>query len=106
MTLDDRAADGEADAHSLALCREERVKQALRIFSIEAYADIPYGYAQRVASAPLDADQHVSRTIVDGAHRIRGVVDEIQDDLLKLDAIANDFGQVVRELSPQITPFA
>ena len=57
-------------------------------------------------SVAFSLDQHVPRTVVDGAHRVRTVLNEVQNDLLKLHTVAAYIGQIVRKFSPQITRFA
>ena len=53
---------------------------------------------------PFGSDHQLPRTIVDGAHRIRGVQKQVQDDLLKLDTIARDRRKIVGKFRPQNHP--
>ena len=72
-----------------------------RLCGVEADARVPHGQAHTIAVVPFGSDQQLPRTIVDAAHRVRGVAEQVQDDLLKLDTIAGDRRQVVGELRPQ-----
>jgi len=40
MTLDNRATDGQADAHTATLCRVERLEELVHGLRLEAYSRI------------------------------------------------------------------
>ena len=98
MPLDDGAADGESDTHAVALRRVEGVKQLVHALAVEARASIPHGHAHTIAVLPFGSDQQLPRAIVHANHRVRGVAEQVQDDLLELDAIAGDVREIVGEL--------
>jgi hypothetical protein len=98
MSLDDGAADGESDAHAVALRRVKSVKQLVHILAVETRASVPHGHAHTIAALPFGSDQQLPRAIVDADHRVRGVAEQVQNDLLELDAIASDRWEVIGEL--------
>ena len=104
MSLDDGAADGEPDSHAVALRRVEGVEQPVHALTVDAHARVPDGHAHTIARLPFCSDQQLPRAILHVDHRVRGVAEQIQDDLLELDAIAGDRGEVVGELRLQHHP--
>jgi hypothetical protein len=56
-------------------------------FLVEADARILHGEPHLIVRASFCSDLHLPRTIVHGAHGVRGVLEQIQDHLLKLDAV-------------------
>src|SRR5918992_1403810 len=104
MSFDDGAADGEPDAHAVALRRIESVKQLVHALAVDADAGIPHAHTHTIAGIPFGSDQHVPRAIVDTEHRVRGVAHEVQDDLLDLDPIAGDGRKILGELRPKYDP--
>ena len=98
MSLDDRAADEQPDAHAAALRRVEGIEQLVHALTVEPDAGIPDDHTHTVAILPFGSDQQLPRPIVDVDHRVRGVAKQIQDDLLELDAIAGDDREIVGEL--------
>src|SRR5262245_34663695 len=98
MSLDDGAADGEANTHAVALRRVEGVEQLGHVPRVDADADIAHAHAHTIAVLVFGSDQQLPRPIVHGGHRIRGVADQIQDDLLELNTIPDDLWKVLSEL--------
>src|SRR5690349_23478557 len=90
MTLDDGTTDGQADSHTAALRRVERVEDSLKALWVDAHSDILYAQARAIVAVDFSRDHEVPRAILDAAHRVRGVQQQVQDDLLELDAIACD----------------
>ena len=90
MPLDDGAADGEPDAHAVALRRVEGIEQLVHALAVDAHAGIPHAHAHTIAVLPFGSDQQLPRPIVDANHRVRGVAEQVENDLLELDAIASD----------------
>ena len=98
MSLDDGAADGESDSHAVALRREKSVEQLVHALTVEAHASIPHGQAHTLAIFPFGSDQQLPRPIVHARHRVGGVADQVQDDLLELDTVAGDGREIVGKL--------
>src|SRR4051812_10944259 len=88
MRLNDGSADGESNAHSLCLRGVERFEHVLFIFSCETGTRIPDAQPDLIGLIPLGFDQQFPGTTVVRVHYIRAVSYQVQDDLLKLDAIA------------------
>src|SRR5205823_3933245 len=98
MSFDDGAADGEADTHAVAFRCVEGVKQLVHALGVDAHAGIPHAHTHTVAFVPFGSDQQLPRAIVDTHHRVGGVAEQVQDDLLELDSIAGDGREIVGEL--------
>ena len=101
VPFDDRAADGEPDSHAIALRRVERLEQSFGSFGPEADAGIAHGEANLPVFVTVGPNQQKPRTVVDGAHRIRGIAQEVHDHLLELDTIAGDQRQFVGQFGAQ-----
>ena len=70
----------------------------LHALGVEAHARIAHGHTHTIAVLPFGSDQQLPRAIVHADHRVRGVAEQVQDDLLELDAIAGDDREIVGEL--------
>src|SRR6185436_8991481 len=89
MSLDDRAADRQPDAHASLLGRVESIEQFVETLTIEAYAGISDRDANVRGPVRYGTDHQPPGTIVDVQHRLGGIAKQIQNDLLKLDAITH-----------------
>src|SRR6476660_7010058 len=98
MSLDDGAADGEADTHAVAFRRVEGVEQLGHALRVDADAGIAHAHAHTIVVLLFGSDQQLPRPIVHGGHRIRGVAEQVQDDLLELNTVPRDRGEVLGEL--------
>ena len=101
MRLDNGAADGEPDSHTVGFGCVKSVENLVR--SLRSKADSRIFHAQPYPSpiVPFRFNQQLSGVVVDGAHRIRSVSKQVQDDLLKLDAIAACRREVIRKFLPE-----
>src|SRR5262245_24470974 len=100
MSFDDRTADEQADAHATTLRGVERVEQGLPVLGGNAGTGIADRQAHAIVPLWFGRDPDLPRAIVHGGHRVCGVAQQVQDDLLKLDAISGDHGKIVRQLYP------
>ena len=57
-----------------------------------------------VAFLPFGPDQQLSRTIIDGAHRVQSIAEQIQNDLLQLNSIGRDQREIVGKFSAHDHP--
>src|SRR5262245_13020820 len=101
MTLDDGAADGAPDSHPATFRRVERFEEIYLTFSIEVDHRVFHDEAGSIVCFSVGLDDQMPWTIVDAAHRIRGVAHEVQNDLLKLDAIPRDQQRLDAKIRPQ-----
>ena len=74
----------------LVFRRVESFEQLVHTLWIEAHASIPHDHTHTVAVVPFRADHHLPRAIIDARHRVGRVQQQVQNDLLQLDAIADD----------------
>ena len=88
MSLDDRAANRQPNAHTAALGCVEGIKEPFHVLVIETHTGIPHGQAHKVAVFSFCSDQQVSRSVVNTNHRLGRIAEQVQDDLLELDTIA------------------
>src|SRR6267154_1876274 len=97
MALDDGTADGKSDSHAVVLSCIKSLKQSVHSLGIKADARILYSEPHLIVCAAFCSDPQLPGTIVHDAHGVRGVSEQIQDHLLKLDAVPNHHRQVVCE---------
>src|SRR5580700_2706961 len=97
MRLDNRTTKREPYSHTVILGCVERLEESVRSFLAETDSCVFDGQAHTIAFVSFASDCQLSRTIVDGAHRVRRVTHQVQDDLLKLHTIAYDRWQVIGE---------
>ena len=90
MTLDNGATDGQSNSHPVAFRCVERFEELVRGSRVETHPRILHDHSDTIAFVSFGFDQQLSPTIVDSAHRVRGVPEKVQDDLLKLYPIAGD----------------
>ena len=94
MILDDGAADKEPDPHSVRFRGVEGVEELVHSLRIEPDSYILHSQTHSIPFVSFGPDHQLSRTILDAPHRVRGVQEQVEDDLLKLDAIARDRREV------------
>src|ERR1700752_3841402 len=97
MPLDDRAAHRQPDAHSAALRGVKGVEEFVHVLTAEANAAIPYSQAHAPVVLAVSPDQQMSRALPDVGHCVRGVAEQVQDDLLELNAIPGPLREIVGE---------
>src|SRR5262245_8658473 len=97
MSLDDGATNGEPDTHAVGFRCVEGVEQLVHVVGVDAHAGIPHAHADTAAVLPFGSDQQLPRAIVHVNHRIGGIAEEVQDDLLELDPIAGDGREILGE---------
>src|SRR6185503_2530427 len=90
MSLHDRAADKQPDAHAPALRGVEGTEHRLQALRCETHAGIADGQTHAAAILFFRFDQQLSRAIVHVGHGLRSIAEQVQDDLLELDTIAGD----------------
>src|SRR5260370_38464773 len=86
MSLNDGAADGEPDTHTVAFRRVEGVKQLVHVLRIDAHAVVPDAQAHMIAVLAFGADQQAPRATVHILHRYGAVHAKFQAHLLNVDA--------------------
>src|SRR3984893_15725201 len=104
MTLDNGSTDGKADSHTATLSGIERLEEPARSLRLETRPRILHGQAHTIILVSFGSDHQLPRTIVDAAHRVQGVPEQVQDDLLKLDTIACDRRKAVGKFRSQHHP--
>ena len=98
MPLDDRAADRQADSHSVAPGGIEGLEQPLGILRLKSDPRIPHQQGYPAVLAALRSHRQLPRAIGDLAHGVRGVEQQVEDDLLQLDPIAGHGREAIRQL--------
>src|SRR5579864_5605061 len=104
MTLDYRTTDGKSDSHAVVLGCIKSLKKSVHSLGIKADARIPYDEPHLIACASFRSDLQLPWTIIHGSHGVRGVLEQIQDHLLKLDAVTCHHREVVCEFRPENHP--
>src|SRR5262245_24903262 len=76
VSLDDGAADGEADSHAVAFRRVEGLEQLGHVLRVDADPGIAHAHAHTIAVLVFfGSDQQLPWPIVRGSHGIRRVAD-------------------------------
>ena len=104
MSLDDRAADRQPDTHTPALGCIEGFEHPFEILRIDAGPGILRAQTDMIVSFPPGSDQQLPRAVVNTNHGFRSIAEEVQDDLLQLDTIADDGREGLGKLGPQDHP--
>src|SRR6202049_4446118 len=104
MALDYGTTNGKPDSHALVLGCIKSLKQSVPSLGIKADARILYGEPHLIVCASFRSDMQLSWTIVHGAHGVRGVLEQIQDHLLKLDPVPGHRREIVCEFRPENHP--
>ncbi len=100
MALNDRAADGQPDAHALALGRVKGIEEALDVTRLHPGSRVAYRKTDFTPPAAARDDRQMPTSVINGAHRVRRVQHQIEDDLLKLYPITPNLGQVLIKTRP------
>ena len=70
VSLDDRTADRQPDAHAAALGRVERIEQPIHCLGLETDACVLHADPYTIAFFPRGSDRHLFRSLVDAVHRL------------------------------------
>src|SRR5882724_7242792 len=87
MTLDNGTANGKSDSHTIDLSCVESFEKSVHTLGIEADARILHGKPHLIVCVSFRFDLQLPGTIIHGAHSVRSVLEQVQNDLLKLDTI-------------------
>src|SRR5215470_5065697 len=104
MTLDNGATDGESNSHSVILRCVKGFEESVSKLRVETNPHIFYAEAHLIASFSFGPDQQLPPAVLDVAHRVRGIPQQVQNDLLKLNTIACDGREIVGKFRPQNHP--
>src|SRR5215813_12725848 len=96
VRFDDRPADRQPHPHAAALRGVEGFEYAFQMCRVDARARIAHGH-EDTCMLLLGADRKLPRSRLSRAHCFDRVQDQIQDDLLQLDAIAMNRKHFVRK---------
>jgi hypothetical protein len=100
MTLDNGSTNGQSDSHTIILCGIERFEESIRRLRLKADSQIFDADAHPIPFISFSSNQQLPRAIIDGAHRVRSVAEQIQNDLLKLNAITSDRREIIAKFGP------
>ena len=104
MSLNDRAADREPDTHTAAFGGIEGLEQPLEILKIDADAGILNAETQVFFSFSLGSDQELPGAIFNTSHRVGSISEQVEGDLLQLDTISDDGGEILGEFRTENYP--
>ena len=106
MRLHDRAADRQPHAHAIWLGGVEGVEELFSRFRSNSDTGISHRNKNLVALSQPRLHDQLAGPAGDGGHRFETVDEQIDDDLLELDAIAKHFGETSRKVRLQRGPMA
>src|ERR1700753_3311082 len=82
VRLDDRAADGQADAQTVWLGGEESFEQKFHLVGRQANPAIRYSARRGPRRFRARAKPEKPRPVIDGRHRLYAIRHQVHDDLL------------------------
>ncbi len=98
MLLDDHAADGEPQAHTVRLRRDKRAEYALELLGIDAEPGVFDFHRNGVAAVKRASHLQQPASIRRRGHGFERVVGQIEDDFLQLTRMADDVRQFGHQL--------
>jgi hypothetical protein len=98
MGLNDRITDCEPHSHPLGFRREEAVKDTISICRVKTNAGIRHVDHDVALIVELRPNRQLAGAIHDGAHRVDAIHDEVENDLLQLNAVGHDHRKVWMQL--------
>src|SRR6516225_2323384 len=104
MSIDNRVAKRKPDSHSIGFGCIESLKEFCGGFRPETNSRIYYTKPHPITFIPFCFDEQLPRAIAYCAHGVRSISQQVQDNLLQLDTVADDGRQVLGELRPQDYP--
>src|SRR5215212_7941462 len=93
MSLDDRAADRQAHAHTVGFSREKRVENPIDVLRVDSCPAVRNRYHDAVAFVWLRFDAEHPWIFL-GGHRVNGICDQVDQYLLQLTSISSHLRQV------------
>jgi hypothetical protein len=106
MGIDDRPADRESHAHALGLGGEQRIENAIGGSGIEADAGILDGNERFAVFGRLQRNPQIASAVGDIAHRLNTVSDQIEQHLLQLNSVGQDWPIAGEKLDVKHNPAA
>jgi hypothetical protein len=100
MPLDDRATDRQPNTHATAFGGIEGLEQPLEILRIDTGTGILHAQTHTIISFSPGSDQQLPRAVVNVEHRVRSIAEQVQGDLLQLDTVSQDRGEILGEFRP------
>src|SRR5580698_8503693 len=94
----------KSDSHAVVFGCIKGLKKSVHSLGIKADARILYGESHLIVCASFRSDLQLPGTIVHAAHGVRGVLEQIQDHLLKLDAVPCHDREAFCEFPPENHP--
>src|SRR4029077_13314374 len=88
MSFDNGAADEQSDPHSVALRGVERIEERAQTLRTQANSSVADRQSHSAGVVRLGLDEELTRSILHIDHRVGGIADQIQDDLLRLNPTA------------------
>src|SRR5215467_9983926 len=101
MSLDNGTTDGQPDTHAATLRCVEGLEKPLGRLRFEADSGVFDAQPYPLDVFSFGSDEQLSWAVVDGAHCVRCISQQVQDHLLKLHSIAFNGWQVGPKVSQQ-----
>src|SRR3954470_21713703 len=101
MRFDDRAANRKAHPGAAGFRREERLEDALRVVRTDADSGILNRHQHAVGLDRLRFHRQHPRAIRQRGHGLDGIHDQVQKNLLQLNAVDRDEWQALTQFDPQ-----
>jgi hypothetical protein len=100
VILQNRAADGQSHPHSSGLGGVKGLEDSFVFSRIQAYPCVLHLDVDRRRSVGSGADDEFPRAVFHGRHGFGSIQDKIEQDLLKLDRIAQNRRKTISQLAP------
>src|SRR5215813_10834980 len=106
MSLDNGPTDGQPDTHAATLRCVEGLEKPLGRLRLEADSGVFHAQPYPIDFVSFGSDEQLPWPVVDGAHCVRCIPQQVQDDLLKLHSIALNGWQADLKVSQQQDSFS
>ena len=106
MSLDDRAADRQPNTHTAALGGIEGFEQLFEILRTDTDARILHAETHMIIGLSAGSDQELPGAVFDTNHRLGSIAKQVERDLLQLDTVSHDGGDILGEFQTQNYPIS
>ena len=99
MTLDDRTTDAQPHPHSVGLGAVQRLEEFVSVAWRDPSTNVMHAERDLVVVILHRRDRDDPVLLVGARHRLDGVLDQVEDDLLQQDAVSSHERRIVSKIA-------